>query len=49
MPYDHYRQREVRAGDPCDVCDSTDTTVVTVEDGYKPLCEDHADLFSPTR
>lgn len=47
MPYDPYRQRHSSAGDPCDVCGSTDTEVKTVEDGYKPLCDDHWDMFGP--
>lgn len=42
---DHYRQRRVAEGDPCDVCGSTDTRVKTVEDGYKPLCDEHYELF----
>ena len=44
---DHYRQRRVAPGDPCDVCGSEDTEVKTVEDGYKPLCDEHFDMFGP--
>lgn len=47
MPYDHYRQRHSEPGDPCDVCGSTETRLKTVEDGYKPLCDDHYSMFGP--
>lgn len=45
--YDSYRGRTVAAGDPCDVCGSTDTRLKTVEDGRKPLCDDHWEMFGP--
>lgn len=44
---DHYRGRRVAEGDPCDVCGSEDTRVKTVEDGYKPLCDEHYEMFGP--